>query len=254
MARTPQQRRNARHQQPPVTAEAKAGRRGPSGGTKKPITVDAIVDAAFQLVAEEGYDALTMRRLATVLETGPASLYAHVINKDDLGELLIGRLCAQIELPEPDHKTWRQQIISVCAQLRDQYLRYPGIPRAALAIVPTNLETLRVSEGMFSILLAGGVAAQTAAWTADALALYVNAYCLELSLRDGRRANKDDAWVINRDELLSRFAALPDTFPQTKRYAAELTAGDGHDRFDFTVGLMIDGLAHSDDEALHDRL
>jgi hypothetical protein len=27
-------------------------------------------------------------------------------------------------------------------------------------------------------------------------------------------------------------------------HAAELTAGSDHDRFDFTVGLMIDGLAH----------
>src|SRR3954467_9550357 len=131
MARNPQQRRNARHQQP--AADTPAVRRGPSGGTKKPITVDAIVDAAFELVAEEGYEALTMRRLATALETGPASLYAHVVNKDDLDELLIGRPCAGIDIPEPDPATWRQQIISVCTQLRDQYLRCPGITRAALA-------------------------------------------------------------------------------------------------------------------------
>jgi hypothetical protein len=52
------------------------------------------------------------------------------------------------------------------------------------------------------------------------------------------------SWVVSRDELLRRFAALPGTFPQTKRYATELTAGTGHDRFDFTIGLMIDGLAH----------
>jgi hypothetical protein len=29
-----------------------------------------------------------------------------------------------------------------------------------------------------------------------------------------------------------------------RRHAAELTAGEGHDRFDFTLALMIDGLAH----------
>jgi AcrR family transcriptional regulator len=241
MAPNPQQRRNARHQQPPV--EAPTVRRGPSGGTKKPITVDAIVDAAFELVARDGYDALTMRRLATALETGPASLYAHVVNKDDLGELLIGRLCAEIEFPEPDPETWREQIAGVCAEMRDRYLRYPGITRATLAIMPTNLDTLRVAEGMLAILIGGGVPAQAAAWAVDALSLYVNAYCLEISLRDARRADGEDAWVLSRAETLSRFAALPGTFPQTKRYAAELTAGEGHDRFDFTVGLMIDGLA-----------
>ncbi|GIM94671.1 TetR/AcrR family transcriptional regulator [Paractinoplanes toevensis] len=243
MARNPQQRRNARHLQPP--AEAPTVRRGPSGGTKKPITVDAIVDAAFELVAQDGYDALTMRRLATALETGPASLYAHVVNKDDLGELLIGRLCAQIEFPAPDPGAWREQIAGICAEMRDQYLRYPGITRATLAIVPTNLDTLRVAEGMLAILISGGVPAQAAAWAVDALSLYVNAYCLEISLRDARRADGEDAWVVSRAEALSRFAALPGTFPQTKRYAAELTAGEGHDRFDFTVNLMIDGLARS---------
>ncbi len=222
-------------------------RRGPSAGRKKPITVEAIVETAFDIVASEGYEALTMRRVATALETGPASLYAHVVNKDDLDELLLGRLYAQIELPEPDPGTWRQQITSVYTQMRDQYSRYPGISQAALAIVPTNLDTMRVTEGMFAIVLAGGVDPQTAAWAIDALTLYVNAYCLEISLRDKQATRAGDGWVVSRNELLRRFAELPDTFPQTKRYAAELTSGAGHDRFDFTINLILDGLQRHGD-------
>src|SRR3984885_8108458 len=122
MSPTPQQRRAARHQLG-TGPGAPAARRGPSGGTKKPITVDAIISTAFGIVERQGYQALTMRRLATELETGPSSLYAHVVNKEDLDELLIGRLCAKISLPEPDPATWREQVTSVCAQLRDQYLR-----------------------------------------------------------------------------------------------------------------------------------
>jgi AcrR family transcriptional regulator len=244
MPTPPQQRRAARHLPLDAGASAPTTRRGPAGRGKSPITVDAIINAAFDIVASEGYEALTMRRLAAALETGPASLYAHVVNKEDLDELLIGRLCAEIELPEPDPANWRRQIISVCTQLRDQYLRYPGISRASLALAPTNLETLRVNEGMFAILLAGGVEPQTAAWAIDSLMLYINAYSLEISLLDHPRSRNGDEWVVSRDELLRRFAALPDTFPQSKRYAAELTSGTGHERFDFTVGLIIDGLAH----------
>ncbi|MFJ8010248.1 TetR/AcrR family transcriptional regulator [Streptomyces fagopyri] len=244
MSPTPEQRRAARHQLG-TGPGAPAARRGPSGGRKKPITVDAIIGTAFGIVEAEGYDALTMRRVATALETGPSSLYAHVVNKEDLDELLIGRLCAGIDLPEPDPATWRRQIAGVCTQLRDQYLRYPGISRAAFATAPSNLDTLRVGEGMLAILLAGGVDPQIAAWALDSLTLYVNAYSLEVSLADSRAGRSDDGWVVSRDELLRRFAALPDTFPQTKRYAAELTAGTVHDRFDFTIGLMIDGLPGS---------
>src|SRR6202012_3622492 len=129
--------------------------------------------------------------------------------------------------------------MAVCTQLRDQYQRYPGISRAAFAVAPTNLDTLRVSEGMLAIVLAGGVEPQTAAWAIDALTLYVNAYCLETSLKDNQVHRHGDSWVVSRNELLRRFAELPGTFPQTKRYAAELTSGAGHDRFDFTVNLIL---------------
>lgn len=109
-------------------------------------------------------------------------------------------------------------------------------------MVPSNPEALRLSEGMLGILLAGGVPAQTAAWAIDALSLYVNAYCLEIGLWM-RQMDTDGGWVVTHDTLMSRFEALSeDDFPLTKRYAAELTAGEGHDRFDFAMRTMINGL------------
>jgi hypothetical protein len=84
-------------------------------------------------------------------------------------------------------------------------------------------------------------------WAIDALTLYVNAHCLETSLRDNQVTRTGDSWVVGPDELLRRFAELPDTFPQTKRYAAELTSGVGHESFNFTINLILDGLQrHSD--------
>src|SRR4051812_16141394 len=99
----PRERRAARHQ--PATPEARPKRR-----RKAVITVDQVVDTALGVIAAEGYEALTMRRLAGELDTGPASLYVHVVNKADLNELLIGRLCAELTLPEPDRTTWREQV------------------------------------------------------------------------------------------------------------------------------------------------
>ena len=234
----PRERRAARHQAPREATDGRPRRRS------APITVEQVVDAALGIVAAEGYEALTMRRVATALDTGPASLYAHVVNKADLDELLIGRLSAEVVLPAPDPAAWREQIRGVCVQLRDRFLAYPGVSRAALAVAPTDLETARVSEGMLAILLAGGVPPRDAAWAIDALLLYVAGYCLEISLVRQRAAGDDAVWVVDRAEMERRLTSLPaDRFPETVRYAAELTAGEGHDRFDFTLGLMIDGLA-----------
>jgi AcrR family transcriptional regulator len=228
--------RATRHAQPAEGIAAPSPR-------KMPITIDRITDAALQVVATEGYDALTIRRVVAVLGTAPSSLYAHIVNKGDLDDLLVGRLCSEVVLPQPDPAVWREQILDVYAQIRDQYLKYPGVSRAVLAMVPTNLETLRIREGLFAILLAGGIEPQTAAWALDALSLYVSAYAMEQSLVRQRRKHSDQEWVVSREELLRRFTALPaETFPQTRRYAEELTSGTGHDRFEFTLGLIMDNL------------
>ncbi|MFI6218836.1 TetR/AcrR family transcriptional regulator [Nocardia brasiliensis] len=236
MPADPRQRRAARHAQPAAEVVAPARR-------KTPITAERITEAALAVVATEGYDALTIRRVAAVLGTGPSSLYAHIVNKDDIDDLLIGRLYAEVVLPEPDPVDWRAQLLAVYAQIRDLYLRYPGISRAALATVPTNLETLRVGEGILAILLAGGVEPRTAAWARDALSLYVSAYALEQSLVQQRRRHQDQEWVLSHDELLDRFAALPaDEFPLTRRHAADLISGTGHERFEFAVGRLVHDL------------
>ncbi|UFS59623.1 TetR/AcrR family transcriptional regulator [Subtercola endophyticus] len=239
MSADPKQRRAARHAPSVLTTAQPVPR-------KAPITVERITDAALEIVSGQGYDALTMRSVAALLDTGPASLYAHVVNKADIDELIIGRLCAQLTLPEPDPLSWREQIFDVCAQLRDQYLAYPGVSRAAMAMVVTNLDVLRVNEGMLAIVLAGGIPAQTAAWTIDALTLYVGAYTLEISLKTRRASQGDDEWLVGReerDEVIRRFEALPDDeFPLTRRYAPELTSGTGHERFDFALAQIVGNL------------
>lgn len=183
-----------------------------------------------------------MRRIATTLQTGPASLYAHVRNKADLDDLLIGELCARVALPTPDPDHWQTQVIDVYGQLRDQFLRYHGISHAALAASPNNLDTFRINEGVFAILLAGGVPAQPAAWAIDAAYLYVSAYSLEVSLR--QKPGEDvDGRTLDRDEAIERLQMLPARrFPNMTSHARELTAGEGHERFDFTLGLLFQGI------------
>src|SRR5919106_2770891 len=80
----------ARDDQPiPEPSWSRARRERPA---RTPLTREAIVDAALQVVAREGARGLSMRRVADELGTGPASLYWHVANKDELINLLIDRV------------------------------------------------------------------------------------------------------------------------------------------------------------------
>lgn len=88
-------------------------------------------------------------------------------------------------------------------QIRDLYPKYPGVSRAALAMMSANLDTLRVGEGIRAILLAGGIEPR-AGWARDALSLYVSACALEQSLVQQRRQHQDQEWVLSHEELLDR--------------------------------------------------
>jgi AcrR family transcriptional regulator len=48
------------------------------------LTQDVIVDAALAVVDQEGWDALSMRRLAVALDVWPMAVYRHFADKDAL--------------------------------------------------------------------------------------------------------------------------------------------------------------------------
>ena len=48
---------------------------------------------------------------------------------------------------------------------------------------------------------------------------------------------------LTSEQFIARFSMLPSSrFLNTIAYAQELTSGDSHDRFDFTLELLLQGL------------
>jgi AcrR family transcriptional regulator len=77
---------------------------------RKPLTRDAIVDAALVLLERDGMDGLSMRKLARELGAGAASLYWHVGDKEELLSLLLDRIVGESKIPEPDPEHWQDQV------------------------------------------------------------------------------------------------------------------------------------------------
>jgi AcrR family transcriptional regulator len=68
-----------------------------------------IVDAAIAIADADGADAVSMRRIAQALRSGTMSLYWHVANKDELLDLMLDALNAEVEVPEPTGD-WRADL------------------------------------------------------------------------------------------------------------------------------------------------
>src|SRR5687767_6817266 len=113
---------------------------------RSPITREAIVDVAMEVFDGEGLDALSMRRLAEKLETGPASLYHHVANKDELLDLILDRVIGEFDVPDPEPDRWKDQVMEVGRQLMDANRRHPDLVRASLGRWPMGPNALRFSD------------------------------------------------------------------------------------------------------------
>jgi AcrR family transcriptional regulator len=148
--------------------------------------------AAVALADTDGLGAVSMRRIASVLGTGPASLYRYVDSRDELLELMADGVAGELDLSRPPSGDWRADLVALAHQLRDAYRRHPWLldlvpgrvgigPRAvdqleyalaALAGVdvagPVKLEAVAMLNGIVALAVRTelSVGDSTASWSA----------------------------------------------------------------------------------------
>jgi AcrR family transcriptional regulator len=210
---------------------------------REPITRETVVEAASRVLEKVGMDELSMRLVANELRTGPASLYWHVRNKDELLQLLFERLNDTIELPPPDPARWQEQLKELGRQVRGVARRHRDYARLSLGRIPSGQSLARFAEWMFELLAPVGVPDQVVAYCGDLLSLYVGAYAFEESLGPpsptGEPLSAEQIGDMFREYLKS---LPPEQFPHVHRTAGLLFAGNADDRFEFGMDVLIRGI------------
>jgi len=221
--------------------------RTPRTPARQPLSQDAIVDAAIRVLDAEGLDAVSMRRVAEELKTGPASLYAHVENKEELLDLVRERVLAEVRLPTPDPARWQEQIKELAYEIQRAHAGHRDIARLSLGSIPTGYYQLRIGEALMAIMVAGGVPPSVAALATDRLSLYITADAYEGALVVANYGlGTPDAAERFRERLAqihAYYKALPpDAFPMLSRYVDELIEADSDTRFEFGLDMLIRSL------------
>jgi AcrR family transcriptional regulator len=218
-------------------------KRRPVAPPKQPLSQDLIVDTALRVLRAEWLDAVTMRRVAQELGTGPASLYAHVSNKEELLDLMLDRIAGEIRLPEPDPARWQEQVKEIARESRRVWTSYADISRVSLGNVPTGPNLLAIAERTLALLRLGGVPDGVAALFVDRLALYVDGDAFEGSVFLARIKEGFDPETYFA-QIRDYFAGLPaGRFPNIVSMVDSLTDPGDDERFEFGLDLLLRGLA-----------
>ena len=210
---------------------------------KPPLSRDAIVAAALEIARTEGVEALSMRRVAAALDTGPASLYVYVADRHELQELVFDAAVGTMEVDPIDPSRWREQLKELARRMVKVMAEdFPGMAVLAMSHIPTGDNAMRVVEAMLTLLKAGGASDDAAGYAADLVSLYVTAIAYEESLY--RTLYRDpDHEQREVERLAERFRTLdPKRFPTMAAMGPAMTRGDGAERFELGLDVIINGL------------
>ncbi|MBB4932526.1 AcrR family transcriptional regulator [Lipingzhangella halophila] len=99
------------------------GSRGPAPERSRP----QITAAAIELADENGLAAVSMRRVAKRLGTGPASLYRYVATRDDLLALMADAAAGEINLDDPLSGDPVEDLAALMGHAKQVHLRHPWL-------------------------------------------------------------------------------------------------------------------------------
>src|SRR5437764_7206921 len=114
---------------------------------RPPLSREAVLEAGLHVLRARGIEGVTMRAVAAELETGPASLYVYVANREDLLDQMFDLVAGSVDLgPEPEPDRWQEQLEALLTRVVEAMDAHPGIARVPLANVPTGPGATRVAE------------------------------------------------------------------------------------------------------------
>ncbi len=161
---------------PPEPEEPVSRRDRPA---KELLSRAAIVDTALELVRRSGLEQVTLRQVAGRLDTGAASLYVYVTNRDDLLRRMLDRVLSEVEPVPVKPKRWRRRLAELFTEMLAALDRYPGIATVALTSLPTPRSARAIRANALELLTAGGVKQPHAIWICDSLLVHTIATAVE---------------------------------------------------------------------------
>lgn len=100
----------------------------PDRGRRRPRhTRDEIAAAAIRIADTEGFEELSMRRLASELGAGTMTLYHYVRTKDELLALVHDAIMGELLVPGDLPGDWRSALTLIAHRARDAIRRHPWV-------------------------------------------------------------------------------------------------------------------------------
>jgi AcrR family transcriptional regulator len=214
----------------------------PNGATRNRLSRDRVLEAAMAQADAGGLEALSMRKLAEVLDTAPMALYRHVANKDDLIDAMVDVVFAEIGPPLAGDD-WKTSMRRRAVSVRDALARHRwavGLMESRSNPGPANLGH---HDAVIGRLRAGGFDIAMAAHAYSVLDSYIYGFALTKMNLPFDSGDSAEDMAGTTQSMLAPFA--PNQYPNLMEILTEHVLKPGYDfakEFDYGLDLILDGL------------
>ena len=208
---------------------------------QEPLSRGRILDAALELVDEEGMDALTMRRLGTKLGVNPMSIYHHLPGKDAVTSGLVELVFSGMRVRYFDGSSWQDRVRAWAEAYRGLVCSHPNLVLEIVSNAAAATEVvLLVNEPLYGALDESGLPPAVVVRAADSAVDFVHGFALAEGAQPLGRS-------FDRRELLECLEAEGvEGLPATSRVFGALTRDEARydfDRgFDAGLGILLKGI------------
>jgi AcrR family transcriptional regulator len=206
--------------------------------TRRPrgsLTPDVILEAA-EAVAEQGFDALSMRAVAARLEAVPMALYNHFATKEQLVAALLDRVLGRFE-PPPETDDWIEDLRAFARAHRQLLARHAWAVAPIFSNPSPGLSSVRIGELALRILTRGGLS------NAEAVAAFSGLIAINYGWASFTVARDLDPGGPSHDVEAMLLQLPAEHFPLTVATAAEWGVYGRDEDYEFVLGRFLDGLA-----------
>jgi AcrR family transcriptional regulator len=213
-----------------------------AAGDRRPqLTRERVVAEALTVIAQDGVAALTMRTLAARLGVVPGALYRHVRNKEQLHDLVLDGVLAEVDCHLDGSLSWAQRLALLAQRLRAVLEAHPGIAGLLQLRDPLGPHSLAVAEAFLAPLQAAGFADHQAGLAFFLLVDYTTGFAAgSPPISTNEQRVRDQA---TRHQLHKFFRSLPaDRFPALVALGEHVWVDNRDERFTTGLDMLVDGL------------
>src|SRR5690349_309349 len=215
------------------------------------LTRERVVAEALAIISAGGAAALSMRALAARLGVVPAALYRHVRSKEQLYDLVLDRVLAEVGCQADPALPWTGQVAALARRLRAVLEDHPGIAGLLKTRDPVSPASLALAEAFLAPLHAAGLSGRRAALAFRLIYDYTLGFALAGPASPAEQRLGDRA---ARQQLHAFLRSLPaSSFPTLAAHGSHAWADDREERFTSGLDTLIRGLqaAQHSPEARH---